>query len=211
MNPLLENTIKTYDFTAANYAHDTDKLLPQEKLDDFIFFMRKPGDVLELGCGPGRDAEYFASKGSLVVGVDLSEELLKIARQRVPSEVFLNLDFSEPFPDSLPTGFNGVWASASYVHIPREKLEFSLRQIHDRLAPEGLFYMSVMEGQGTEIRVSKRYGDAPGKGEKFWQYFCPIDLLSTLREVGFDTFHYTTSPNKQSPNHPWIDFLARKR
>ncbi|MFB5089813.1 class I SAM-dependent methyltransferase, partial [Psychrobacillus sp. PGGUH221] len=41
-----------------------------------------PGKVLELGCGPGRNAIYFAEKGCTVDAVDLSQESLKWAEER---------------------------------------------------------------------------------------------------------------------------------
>jgi SAM-dependent methyltransferase len=46
----------------------------------------QPGDrVLDVGCGPGRHAAVFVEKGISVVGVDLSEEFIEVARQQVTS------------------------------------------------------------------------------------------------------------------------------
>ena len=42
-----------------------------------------PGNLLDLGCGTGRHIVHFASKGHTVTGVDLSQEMLAVARRKI--------------------------------------------------------------------------------------------------------------------------------
>ncbi len=212
MDDLLRKTISTYNFTAEDYAEKTDKLLPLERLNEFINLMGKTsGQVLDLGCGPGRDARYLYNEGFQVIGVDLSSELLNIARQRVPGGLFLNMDISGTLSQSWMEKCGGVWASASLVHVPLEKLSYSMGQISDVLVPQGVFYAKVMEGNGSEIRVSKRYGSTPENGEKFWQYFTEDIFTKTLISSGFDILKFYREQNEFSSQHPWMEFFARKR
>ena len=212
MDELLRNTISTYNSTAGDYAEKTDKLLPKERLNEFINYIGKSsGQVIDLGCGPGRDAKYLDSKGFQVIGVDLSSELLSIAKKRVPSGVFLNLDISGPFSPDWIGKCEGVWASASLVHVPQERLSYLVSQVRDVLVNRGVFYAKVMEGDGSEIRVSKRYGPTSEKGEKFWQYFSEDTFTKTLLSNGFDVLNIYRQENEFSSDHPWMEFFARKR
>jgi len=212
MDDLLKKTISTYNSTAADYAEKTDKLLPRERLNEFINYMgRSFGQVMDLGCGPGRDARYLDSKGFQVIGVDLSSELLNIAKKRVPKGLFYNLDISGPLSTDWMEKFEGVWASASLVHVPLERLSSSIGQVRDVLVPDGIFYAKVMEGDCSEIRVSKRYGSTSENGEKFWQYFSEDTFTKTLLCTGFDLLKVYRLNNEFSLEHPWMEFFARKK
>lgn len=61
-----------------------------------------PGRLLDLGCGTGRLCAHFAPRGLACVGIDLSDDMLEIARQKVPTAHFLKANIVEPLP--LPDG-----------------------------------------------------------------------------------------------------------
>ncbi len=71
----------------------------------------------DVGCGSGMAAHLAASSGASVFGLDASESLLKIARERVPLGDFRLGDMEElPFPDAsfeLVTGFNSFQYAAN--------------------------------------------------------------------------------------------------
>jgi SAM-dependent methyltransferase len=56
---------------------------------------RTPGRLLDLGCGTGRLCAHFAAKGFECVGVDLSDEMLALARSNAPNATFLNANLVE--------------------------------------------------------------------------------------------------------------------
>jgi ubiquinone/menaquinone biosynthesis C-methylase UbiE len=86
------------------------------------------GKLLEVGCGNGRQAQEFLDFGYEYVGVDASEGLLSIAREKNPTGTFsLQNVYSMDFPDLT---FDGFWANAILLHIPRERLEDALKEIH---------------------------------------------------------------------------------
>src|SRR5579863_3629165 len=97
--------------------------------------------ILDIGCGPGRDSLIFAEMGFEVIGADLSEAMLEQARayshDQPASEhiTFRRMDMrSLALPDASCAA---LWASASFLHIPkRENLEV-LREFHRVLAPDG--------------------------------------------------------------------------
>ncbi|MCS6865186.1 MAG: class I SAM-dependent methyltransferase [Gemmataceae bacterium] len=61
-----------------------------------------PGRLLDLGCGTGRLCAHFTPKGFHCIGVDLSDEMLEIARHKVPAARFVKANIVEPleFPDA---------------------------------------------------------------------------------------------------------------
>jgi 2-polyprenyl-3-methyl-5-hydroxy-6-metoxy-1,4-benzoquinol methylase len=66
---------------------------PDENLVEYIENeLIVPGRVLELGCGPGRNAIYMAQKGYKVDAIDISENAIEWARERA-NEVGVDISF----------------------------------------------------------------------------------------------------------------------
>lgn len=115
----------------------------------------RPWNLLDLGCGPGRDLKYFAANGHRAVGLDGSESFCRMAREYSGCEV-LHQDF---IAMRLKDGFfHGIFANASLFHVPR--LEFSrvLRQLHAALADKGILFSSNPRGMGEDFD-SPRYAN----------------------------------------------------
>jgi SAM-dependent methyltransferase len=88
--------------------------------------------VVEIGCGTGLFTEMFAESGADIIAVDLSPELLAIARERSLGRVrFLEKNFE----DCMVEGpFDAVIGSSVLHHLD---LERTWRKIHDLLKPGG--------------------------------------------------------------------------
>lgn len=135
--------------------------------------------VLDLGCGAGRDAAVFRSKGCAVTGIDASPELFTVARQRLPGVDFRQCDFTEPLPFPAAS-FNGVWASASLLHLPKQQLPIVLREIKRVLSTGGIFFCSMKEGTGE-----KMLKDFSGEGKRFFAFYTEAELCHHVQAVGF--------------------------
>jgi SAM-dependent methyltransferase len=114
-----------------------------------------PFDLLDFGCGPGRDLRTFKALGHRVIGLEGSPQLAAMARANSGCEVleqsFLELD--------LPCGhFDGVFANAVLFHVPGQELPRVLRQLHATLKPGGVFFSSNPRGAGQEGWNGERYG-----------------------------------------------------
>ena len=75
--------------------------------------------ILDLGCGSGRDTKYFLQKGYDVVAVDGSIEMVKLSTEFTGKQT-LHLTFDEI---NFNEEFDGVWACASLLHVPRNKID----------------------------------------------------------------------------------------
>lgn len=56
---------------------------------------------LDLGCGYGRDLEYFQAQGAEVHGIDISSAMINLSRRRVPNAILVRTSFDNlPYPDN---------------------------------------------------------------------------------------------------------------
>jgi ubiquinone/menaquinone biosynthesis C-methylase UbiE len=94
-------TAEGYDIWAENYDDPGDLLIETEQpLVREILAQLPPGIALDAACGTGRHAEYLASLGHQVIGVDGSAEMLAVARGKIPGGEFRQGDLSQlPVPD----------------------------------------------------------------------------------------------------------------
>ncbi len=121
-----------------------------------------PFELLDFGCGPGRDLSRFRALGHRPTGLDGSVELAALAKANSGCEVlvqdFLALD--------LPRArFDGVFANAVLFHVPGQILHQVLAALRDSLKPGGVLFSSNPRGDGQEGWNGSRYGvyhDWPG-------------------------------------------------
>jgi 2-polyprenyl-3-methyl-5-hydroxy-6-metoxy-1,4-benzoquinol methylase len=114
--------------------------------DQFLKLLSPRGTILDAGCGPGNISRYLVSKGFSVIGVDFSEELIKIAQKKVPQAVFHVMDMRKL--EFLENSFNGIYSAYSFMHIPNEDVLLTLKEYRKVLRPDGALFLSAKEGEG---------------------------------------------------------------
>ncbi len=107
-----------YDDLAETYAAGRHLFDTTPILDAFADLFPIEARLLDAGCGAGEPvARYFIERGDTVTGIDLSEQMLKLARQRVPKATFHKMDLRTlEFP---PESFDAMTAVYVVFHIPR--------------------------------------------------------------------------------------------
>src|SRR6185437_5039006 len=101
--------------------------------------------VLDLGCGSGvPSAGMLAESGIEVVGIDVSTEMLALARRNVPTGRFVAMDAME-LDDTLGR-FDAACAFFSLLMLPRKDIPKVLRRIRSVLEPGGLVAIGMVEG-----------------------------------------------------------------
>jgi SAM-dependent methyltransferase len=142
-----DDTKRFYDLTAEETAqawYPQNVLMPT--IRDFCSLLPDRPRVLDLGCGAGYESKRLASIDARVVGVDYSEESIRIARERTPECRFEVLDFRQL--DDRFGDFDGVFACASLIHISPEELPDVLWRIANVLKPGGYLLTIVRDGEG---------------------------------------------------------------
>jgi SAM-dependent methyltransferase len=120
-----------------------------------------PGRVLELGCGPGRNAIYLASLGFEVDAVDLSPAALAWARERArEAGVRVRFHCADIFSAALPPGrYDLVYDSGCLHHLPPHRRVSYLSLLDRVLAPAGHFGLTCFAAgaMGSELPDEEFY------------------------------------------------------
>jgi SAM-dependent methyltransferase len=150
-----EATLQFYRRNAQSYA-DWAKA-PSARLTGFLGLLPPDGSILELGCGAGNHAAEMLARGFVLRATDGSPEMAEVASQRLnhPVEVmrFDQLDAHQ--------AYDGVWASACLLHVPRDELAEIFARIHRALKNDGVFYASFKIGEGGGRDSLGRYYNYP--------------------------------------------------
>jgi len=144
-----EDTKLFYKLTARKTADEwypNDILMPS--LEEFVGLLPEHPRVLDLGCGGGYESMRLTIAGARVVGVDFSEESIRIAQERCPDADFELMDFRKLDREKLGS-FNGIFACASLIHISPEELPGVFTQLRNVLTPNGLVVAILREGEGV--------------------------------------------------------------
>lgn len=153
-----EETLQFYRNNAQSYA-DWAKA-PSTRLRAFLALLPPDGSILELGCGAGNHSAVMLEAGFAVRATDGSPEMAEIASRRlghpVEAMMFHQLDAQD--------AYDGVWASACLLHVPREELAGILGRIHRALKPSGAFYASFKIGSSDGRDNLGRYYNYPSPG-----------------------------------------------
>jgi SAM-dependent methyltransferase len=170
-----ERTRASYDVVAEEYAKRiygelTGKPFDREWLDDFGQRTRLLGPVCDLGCGPGHIAHYLQERGVRVFGLDLSFGNLKQARRLNPGLEFVQGDMLA-LPLAAET-LGGIAAFYSIIHLDREQVPVTLREMRRALRPGGWLLLAFHLGMGTVHE------------DELWGYAVDFDAtMFTLAEV----------------------------
>jgi SAM-dependent methyltransferase len=149
-------TSSFYDQNSEVYASRNRKL-PAARLDAFLTALPSGARILELGCGGGQDSAYMFSKGFDVIPTDGSAELAKQAEKLLGRPVKV-LQFEALDAENE---FDGVWAEASLLHVPRVDLPGVLARICRALKDGGIFHASFKAGTAEGHDGFGRYYNYP--------------------------------------------------
>ena len=155
-------------------------------------------DILDFGCGPGRDMCVFKSLGHRPVGLDGSKEFCKMAQQQSDcptlNQQFLKLELKD-------NNYDGIFANASLFHVPSQELPRVLRELHSALRKDGILFSSNPRGN-AEGWQGQRYG-----------HYMEIEASETfLKQSGFRIIeHYYRPSGKPREQQPWLAIVSQRQ
>jgi len=189
---VVEKTIDTYE----EYAEEYSKLHPIDKIKNLLDFFTEHlngNKVLDVGCGPGRDAKYFSEHNLDVTGIDLTSKFIEMASQNAPNAKIIQMDMRYlDFPYST---FDGIWACASFLHLPKYDAENTLRRFRRVLKPNGLLYIGVKQGEGEYF-----------VGDRYFSFYKLDEFRDLLESCNFKVINTIIEEKKDT----WINMYAVK-
>lgn len=193
-------TIAHYDNNADAFWHGTKDHDVSQNIQAFLDTLPKDRalDLIDLGCGPGRDLKHFKSLGHNPIGLDGSEKLCAMARHYSGCKT-LHQNFTEI--DLPAQSFDGVFANASLFHVPRIQLGSVLKRLHNCLRPNGVLFTSNPRGN-----------DEGWNGQRYGHYFELDASQQFLQDAGFEILHHYYRPEGKPIEHqPWLAIISRRR
>lgn len=141
-----DRTLSFYDRTAETYAIASFPRDASHLYDLFLPLLPASGRILDAGCGSGRDSAAFAARGFQVTAFDASAGMVEIARGLTDLPV-RHMRFQDVAWDMA---FDGIWACASLLHLPRnEELEAWCR-LRAALVEGGVLFVCYKQAAGSE-------------------------------------------------------------
>ena len=126
----------------------------------FLSLLRNQAQILDAGCGSGRDARAFAKRGYAVTAFDASPALVALAERHVGEPVHC-LRFQDV---AWQEAFDRIWACASLLHVPAAELPDVMRRMRNALKPRGVLCGSLKSGSGEREQHGRRFADLDEPG-----------------------------------------------
>jgi SAM-dependent methyltransferase len=139
-------TLAAYQSRAQEYVDRTPWPTPQR-----IAFLGRlaslagQGPVLEIGSGPGRDADYLESRGITVIRTDATPAFVDRLRDAGHDARLLDAR-----TDALGGPYQGIFANAVLLHLSRDQFEHLLRRARAAIVSGGVLAFTLKEGDGAE-------------------------------------------------------------
>ncbi|MGE0567597.1 MAG: trans-aconitate 2-methyltransferase [Bacteroidia bacterium] len=113
-------------------------------------FKDKSPTILDLGCGPGIISHYLSIRipDSKVYGIDYSDEMIEIARKRMPGASFKCMNVLEW--KGLRNSFNLILIGFLFPYLNKEQIRDLLSKCYLSLEEGGIIYLSFVPGKETD-------------------------------------------------------------
>ena len=198
MSSANERTLATYERSVQRYVDGLAEPPPRylRWLDAFVALLPPGARVLELGCGPGRDADLLEERGVTVDRTDATAAFVDRLRETGTPARLLNAitdDFGGPY--------DAVFASAVLLHLSREDVARVLDKAAAATGPDGVLAFDVKEGDGDGWSTAKL--DLP-RHFTYWRRDALQELLDR------SPWQVVSMSGYRGRVENWIEVLARR-
>ncbi|MGL5366993.1 MAG: class I SAM-dependent methyltransferase [Cetobacterium somerae] len=191
-------SVKFYNDNAEEFFNNTvnaDMSATYNIFEDNL--LEKNGEILDLGCGSGRDAKHFLDSGFSVTALDLSPILAKKASQFIGQDVIVadmkDLNFQDRFI--------GIWACASLLHLSEDEVLETIKRCHKALKKNGVLYASFKYGENSYEKDGRSF-----------TCFTRDKFLNLIEGLDF-YYHATFETGDVRPgreNEKWLNVILKK-
>jgi SAM-dependent methyltransferase len=178
----LADTVDTYERVAEKYRErHADRSVVADLVDRFLEALAEAGHhrgarIVDAGCGPGWETATFEKRGHEPVGIDLAPAFLGATKENTGGDL-ARMDMREL--GIATDAVHGVWACASFLHVPREDAPGALAEFRRVLRSGGVLQLVVKCGEGTKA------GDGYEDDEREFTLYRPAEIRELVGEAGF--------------------------
>jgi ubiquinone/menaquinone biosynthesis C-methylase UbiE len=199
-------TLKTYQTIAADYSRANFKPFWVNEFETYKKLLTGK-KIIDIGCGAGRDAVVFTHAGYEYTGIDASPAMLSIAKERAPKGIYRAMDFSRlDFPDST---FDGFWAAASFLHVPKEDVTQLLVEAKRITKPGGVGFISLKQKERMDEGMieQQRFG---GTISRYFSFYEKDEFKKYIADAGLRLLDDSTYIEDDERHTVWLGFFVKK-
>jgi SAM-dependent methyltransferase len=191
-------TIETYKKSAHALAKKFDligaRIRDIEKA--FSYVPTKNPQVLEIGCGNGRDAKEIVTYTPHYLGIDISNELISLAQEKVPGGHFEVRDVESY---QFPTSIDVIFSFASLLHSSKETVKDILDRAYASLRSGGIFFISLKYGDYHQETITDMFGT------RAYYYYTP-ELITEMAQK----YRSVYQDNQFTQGQNWFTLILQK-
>ncbi|MBK8973890.1 MAG: class I SAM-dependent methyltransferase [Hahellaceae bacterium] len=196
-------TLDYYNENADAYCQTTRHTDMASTYEVFLADLPAGAHLLDAGCGSGRDSAAFLAQGYRVTAFDGSREMATLAahwvQQQVQDTRYFTISTRRFDEVNEVSAYDGVWASASLLHVPAAELPDALTRLWQSVKPGGRLYFSFKLGQGERSdSLGRHFTDADESQLRAW--------VSSLQQAG--ELKLWRSGDQQGREVVWVNGLV---
>lgn len=157
--------------------------------------------ILDLGCGPGQDSRHLQREGFRPIALDGTWPFLAHARRRSRRLSLVMADL-EAMPFRFDA-FDGIWAAASLIHLPKKKLHRVLVALRQLIRSGGKFGATFAHGKGEGFATQ---GWIPGRYFSYWKKDA---LAQVFTRAGWKILSLKTVCNRERKGR-WLNLIVER-
>jgi cyclopropane fatty-acyl-phospholipid synthase-like methyltransferase len=168
-----------YNKVADNYFKGRDQFKSKQYLDKLNTHLSPGSTILDIGCGAGVPVDkYLIELGHTVIGIDISERQIELAKQNLPQGNFTVQDMTKL--ESGEYQMDAVVSFYAIFHTDRENHLDILKKIYGFIKPGG-YMLITMGASDWEGKEADFFG-----GEMYWSHYGAKKNRELVEKIGFD-------------------------
>jgi 2-polyprenyl-3-methyl-5-hydroxy-6-metoxy-1,4-benzoquinol methylase len=193
------SSLAGYEGCAEDYAQTTapkPEAGDQPALVELLKLVTPGSRLLEIGSGPGWDADWLEQRGLVVRRTDGAESFVQFQAARGRQAERLDV-----IHDPLGGPYDGVVALYVLQHVERETLPSVFARIAEAICDGGVFLLALREGEGESLEVGS-------KGNEYYVALWPrSEIVAALAALDLSS-HWSHS--FEGRDGRWLIGLFRK-
>lgn len=196
MDRPLEVTCRSYQVVADRYAERSRRVSAEIPFLHKVVDLLPGGRLLEVGSGPGWDADYLQDRGLTVQRSDITPAFVDMMRADGHDALLLDVR-----ADDLGGPWDGVLANAVLLHLNRTEFAAVVERATEAVRPGGIFAFTLKEGDGEAWTEAKL--DQP----RWFVYWREPKVRAVLEAAGWTVLSLEHRPGRADD---WLEIIAQR-